>query len=218
MAKYKQLNRDLRKNSINADQPDSLNGKLRHLSRCLRHIPIAPVVTTNIAFRSSAVLPASLRSSFGFLMPLDEAPPILGATFDSVAFPQHRSGPAETRLTFMSGGYANKENELLAALYGGNAKIALAAERALESRILEFARGHLLDKAISRLAATAAVRTERLFIPQPNVGHRSIVERIESGLREVGGDGLFLAGWCYNGVSVNRCIESSAALVERLCA
>ncbi|NWS78759.1 PPOX oxidase, partial [Crotophaga sulcirostris] len=167
------------------------------LARELRSIPAVSVAVVNLQYQG-VTLPVT---GFGHLVPSSEDPALLGIVYDSVAFPEHDgAGAGSVRLTVMLGGAWFERS------------LGAAAPSALEQRAQAAVREQLgLQQAPTR----TIVRVHQACIPQYTLGHWQRTERIAHFLEEQRLP-LSLIGASYNGVSVNDCIASAKAAVERL--
>ncbi|NXS51049.1 PPOX oxidase, partial [Balaeniceps rex] len=170
------------------------------LAQELRCIPAVSVAVVNLQYKGIA-LPVT---GFGHLVPSSEDASLLGIVYDSVAFPQHDgAGAASVRLTVMLGG----------AWFGQSFGDPAAAAPAL---LLQRAQAAVREQLGLEPAPTRSiVRVHQACIPQYTLGHWQRTERIARFLAEQRLP-LSLVGASYAGVSVNDCIASAKAAVERL--
>ncbi|XP_042640733.1 protoporphyrinogen oxidase isoform X1 [Tyto alba] len=170
------------------------------LAQELRRIPAVSVAVVNLQYEG-VTLPVT---GFGHLVPSSEDASLLGIVYDSVAFPQHDgTGAASVRLTVMLGGAWFKQS------FGDPAAAAPAP-------LLQRARAAVREQLGLEPAPTRSiVRVHQACIPQYTLGHWQRTERISHFLAEQRLP-LSLVGASYTGVSVNDCIASAKAAVERL--
>ncbi|XP_033927110.1 protoporphyrinogen oxidase isoform X4 [Melopsittacus undulatus] len=195
------------------------------LAQELRHIPAVSVAVVNLQYKD-VTLPVT---GFGHLVPSSEDGSLLGIVYDSVAFPEHNgTGAASLRLTVMLGGAWFEQS------FGDPATVA-------PELLLHRAQAAVREQLGLEPAPThSIVRVHQACIPQYTLGHwqrtgkwvlRSggapdapspvpsthpgPTERISRFLAEHHLP-LSLIGASYSGVSVNDCIASAKAAVERL--
>uniref|UniRef100_A0A8D0FNW6 Protoporphyrinogen oxidase n=1 Tax=Strix occidentalis caurina TaxID=311401 RepID=A0A8D0FNW6_STROC len=168
------------------------------LAQELRRIPAVSVAVVNLQYEG-VTLPVT---GFGHLVPSSEDASLLGIVYDSVAFPQHDgTGAASVRLTVMLGG----------AWFGQS-----FGEAAAPALLLQRAQAAVREQLGLEPAPTRCiVRVHQACIPQYTLGHWQRTERIGRFLAEQRLP-LSLVGASYAGVSVNDCIASARAAVERL--
>ncbi|XP_074709593.1 protoporphyrinogen oxidase isoform X2 [Strix uralensis] len=168
------------------------------LAQELRRIPAVSVAVVNLQYEG-VTLPVT---GFGHLVPSSEDTSLLGIVYDSVAFPQHDgTGAASVRLTVMLGG----------AWFGQS-----FGEAAAPALLLQRAQAAVREQLGLEPAPTRCiVRVHQACIPQYTLGHWQRTERIGRFLAEQRLP-LSLVGASYAGVSVNDCIASARAAVERL--
>ncbi|XP_061300177.1 protoporphyrinogen oxidase [Pezoporus flaviventris] len=179
---------------------EALPAEAAALAQELRRIPAVSVAVVNLQYEGVA-LPVT---GFGHLVPSSEDGSLLGIVYDSVAFPEHNgAATASLRLTVMLGGAWFEQS------FGDP---ATAAPELLLHRAQAAVREQLgLEPAPTR----SIVRVHQACIPQYTLGHWQRTERIGRFLAEHRLP-LSLIGASYSGVSVNDCIASAKAAVERL--
>ncbi|NWS49831.1 PPOX oxidase, partial [Probosciger aterrimus] len=179
---------------------EALPSEAMALAQELRRIPAVAVAVVNLQYKG-IVLPVT---GFGHLVPSSEDGSLLGIVYDSVAFPQHNGADAASlRLTVMLGGAWFEQS------FGDP---AAAAPELLLQRAQAAVKEQLgLEPAPTR----SIVRVHQACIPQYTLGHWQRTERIGRFLAEHRLP-LSLIGASYSGVSVNDCIASAKAAVERL--
>ncbi len=157
----------------------------------LASIHTAPLAVVCLGYDDAALAAArGPLNGFGFLVPRDEGPRILGALWESTIYP----------------GRAPAGKALLRVMVGG----------ATDLGAVDLTDGELIDLVRTDLARTMGLRLAPEFahivrhwrgIPQYTIGHAARLERIDAALAPC--RGLFLAGNAYRGVSINACIEDA---------
>jgi len=163
------------------------------LAATLKDIPYASTATVSLAYRLSDV-PREL-DGYGYVIPRREGRKALACTWTSTKFP-HRAPEGYALIRIFVGRAGQdipwNENDLLAlAKEELNLTLGIDAEPIL-SRVF------MWDKAM----------------PQYNLGHPEILERIDSALEKH--PGLALAGNGYRGIGIPDCIHSGELAVERV--
>lgn len=165
------------------------------LARELLAIPYSSAATVSLAYREPEI-PRPL-SGFGFVVPAIESRKIIACSFSSVKY----------------SGRAPKGYVLLRAFVGG----------ALQSELLTQDDRGLRETVREELSALLGVKAEPLLcriyryprsLPQYQVGHLELVQRLENHLAQV--PALALAGNAYRGVGISDCIHSGEQAAERL--
>ena len=136
---------------------------------------------------------------FGFLVPRNEGPRVLGVLWDSSIYPG-RAPVGKVLLRAMIGGAQDEQ-----------------AVRLDENALLEIVKRDL--RTTMRLEGEPDfVRVFRhpLGIPQYVVGHLARLERIEARLRRH--PGLFVTGNGYRGVAINTCVAEAGPVAKRILA
>jgi len=164
------------------------------LAESLSSIAAASLATVNLGY-NSALLPCE---GFGYLVPSSENENILGAVFDSSAFPEQNSRPQQTRLTVMLGG-------------GAKADLLKAPPDALKTIALEAVKRHL---GIDKPPDAAHVAIARGAVPQYHLGHDKKVLAIEQRLARRF-PRLRILGSSFHGVSVNACIANALNVIAK---
>ena len=164
----------------------------------LAAIQTAPLAVVCLGYDAGALTASrGPLNGFGFLVPRDEGPRILGALWESSIY-EGRAPAGKALIRVMIGGATDPVAVRLSDrdLVG---LVRMDLERTMDVRLVpEFVR---------------IVRHAR-GIPQYAVGHTARLERIEAALARY--PGLFLAGNSYRGVSVNACIEDAPRLARRV--
>ncbi len=136
---------------------------------------------------------------FGFLVPREAGPRILGCLWDSSIFP----------------GRAPKGRALLRVMIGGAHDPEAVAEK----------EEVLVSRALTDLGTTMGVGAQPLFsrvyrwplgIGQYTLGHQDRLDRIHRRLEKL--PNLYLAGSSYYGISMNSCIERAGEQAEAILA
>ncbi len=165
-----------------------LAGSDEDLSRTISEIKTAGLAVVAVALDASEM--GGEPRGFGFLVPRDAGPRILGCLWDSSVFP----------------GRAPEGKVLLRAMIGG-AHDPEAVDLPDEDLV------HLVRKDLS---LTMALEADPLFtrvyrwpmgIGQYTVGHLERIEKIHSSLDSI--PGLWVAGSSFYGISMNACIEKA---------
>jgi len=165
----------------------------RDIAGALGAIRSAPVTVVHCGYRRDAL--GALPEGFGFLVPRDQGPRILGALWASDIFEER--APA---------------GSLLVTVMAGGAPDPALAELA-DDELLQVVRGDL-ERTMRILVAPYFVRIIRheRGIPQYELGHLERLATIERRLGQF--PGLWLGGSSLHGVAVNSCIERAAPLAE----
>lgn len=163
------------------------------LASDLQSIPYASTATISLAYRQSD-LPRKL-DGYGYIIPRREGRKALACTWTSTKFP-HRAPDGYALIRIFVGRAGQdipwNENDLLVlAKEELNLTLGITSEPIL-SRVF------LWDKAM----------------PQYNLGHPEILERIDSALEKH--PGLALAGNGYRGIGIPDCIHSGELAAERV--
>lgn len=168
------------------------------LAADLERIPTAPLAVLSLGYDAAAIGAArGPLDGYGFVVPRDESPRILGVVWESSIYP----------------GRAPDGKLLLRVLAGG----------ARDPEVVDLTDTQLLAQVRRDLAATMRIDEEpefvrivrhRVGLPQYTVGHLERLAAIEHRLARH--PGLFLGGNSYRGVSVNACIAEAAALADRV--
>jgi oxygen-dependent protoporphyrinogen oxidase len=161
----------------------------------LQSIPYASTATISLAYRQADV-PRSL-DGYGYVIPRREGRAALACTWTSTKFP-HRAPE----------GYA------LIRVFVGRAGQELPWD---EANLVTIAR----DEARLTLGVTSKPLLARVFrwekaMPQYNLGHPELLQRIEAALE--GHPGLALAGNAYRGIGIPDCIRSGELAVDGILA
>lgn len=134
---------------------------------------------------------------FGFLIPFKEGRKILGTLWDSSIFPNR----------------APDDMVLLRSMIGGARNSRLALEE--DNKIIDIVINELRDIMDIKVNPDfIRIYKHERGIPQYNVGHIQIINRLDELLNRF--KGLYLTGNAYRGIGVNDCIENSFKLAERL--
>lgn len=191
-------NETLESNSLILATPAYVSGALLAsinptLSTNLQSIPYASTATVSVAYRHSD-LPREL-DGYGYVIPRREGRRALACTWTSTKFP-HRApeGYALIRVFIGRAGQDipwNEDDLLALAKEELNLTLGITAEPIL-SRVF------MWDKAM----------------PQYNLGHPEILQRIDTELEKY--PGLALAGNGYRGIGIPDCIHSGELAVNKI--
>jgi len=167
----------------------------RGLSSTIGAIATASLAVVALAFDAAPL--GGTPEGFGFLVPRETGPRILGCLWDSSIFP----------------GRAPEGKVLLRVMIGG----AHDHEAVMEEE------GALVSQVRSDLETTMGLEAEPLLtrvyrwplgIGQYAVGHQDRMDTIHQKLQER--PGLWIAGSSFYGISMNACIERAAEQVEEI--
>ncbi len=154
---------------------------------------VAETETAGLAVVALALDAGAMGGSpdgFGFLVPRDTGPRILGCLWDSSIFP----------------GRAPEGNVLMRVMIGG----------AHDPEAVGLSEEELVSQVLADLKTTMGLDADPLFtriyrwplgIGQYTVGHQERLDRIHGRLRER--PGLWVAGSSFYGISMNACIEKA---------
>jgi len=161
----------------------------------LAEIAYPPVSVVFLGYKAN---PATVPlDGFGFLIPEREKRGSLGTIWNSTLFPDRAPGDGVSLTTFV-GGTRQPNNALLD-----------------EGPIIDLVRRDL-DALLGIRAApdVVAVRRWERAIPQYNLGHSKIVDKIEA--FEDKNPGLYVSGNFRGGVSISDCVTQAHAISERV--
>lgn len=172
-----------------------LDGFVPTLSKTLRRIEYAPMLSTQVMFKSEDIrLP---RSGFGFLIPRKENIRLLGAIWKSSIFPE-LSKDRYFHCTLMTGG-AHDRDILSDDIQKVEEQImAEFSELMKTSAEPEFVKSRLWKKAI----------------PQFHVGYETVRQKMKEAEKEY--PGLYIGGNFRWGVSVPDCVKSAKTVVQEI--
>ncbi len=163
------------------------------LARSLGEIPSAPVAVVHLGFDAREL--AAPLAGFGFLVPREQGPRILGALWTSSIFTL-RAPEGAVLVTTMVGGAQDPEAVSLP-----------------EDRLLNLVRIDLrATMGVSAAPRFVKVIRHARAIPQYTLGHRDRLATIER--RLAAHPGLFVCGNSYRGVSVNACIAEAHRVAD----
>lgn len=160
------------------------------LPAAVKEIRTAPLSVVALAYDAEAM--GGAPDGFGFLVPRNTGPRILGCLWDSSIFP----------------GRAPEGKVLLRAMIGG----------AHDPEALALSDEEVVDRVRADLGLTMGLEAEPLFsrvyrwrlgIGQYTVGHQKRLDRIHAALGKT--PGLWVAGSSFYGISMNACIEKAGA-------
>ncbi len=166
------------------------------LAACASEIPYPPIAVVCLGFRKKDI--RRPLDGFGFLAPGCEHRQILGALWDSSIF--------ENR--------APEGYHLVRSLVGGERQPGLALlpdDRLIDTVVKECA--ELMG--LKKLPDFTRVFRWQHAIPQYNVGHMKIMERLEKELASM--PGLYVRCNYVGGVSLNDCIANSMQTAKDIC-
>ncbi len=134
---------------------------------------------------------------FGFLVPFEENKTILGCLWDSSMF-DYRAPKGKALLRMMVGGARAESKAMLG-----------------DEDMIEAVKQDLRDiMGIEAEPEFIKIYRHRRAIPQYNVGHSKILERLDERLKEH--RGLFLTGNAYRGVGINDCVHQAKVTADRV--
>ena len=163
----------------------------KELSGLLKEVTYPAVSVVCLGFRREDV--RNNLNGFGFLVPYREHRRILGTLWDSSIFPNR----------------APEGSVLLRSMIGGVRASDLAMQD--NERLVEIVLEELREiMGIDEDPEFYRVYRHGRAIPQYNVGHGDLLQRIQD--RISGYPGLYITGNAYRGISVNDCIENSHKL------
>ncbi len=161
----------------------------------LNKIPYPPVTMVYFGYKENPA--ARPLDGFGFLVPRKEKRQILGSIWSSTIF-SGRAPEGDTAFTTFIGGTRQPENALLP-----------------ESRIVDLVSADLKDLlGIEAKPDVVVVRPWPKAIPQYNIGHSQIIEKVEE--FERANSGVFLSGNFRGGISVSDCVKNAKGMAERI--
>jgi oxygen-dependent protoporphyrinogen oxidase len=159
------------------------------LAEPLAAIPYAPVAVASAAYRRGQI--AHPANGFGFLVPRAEKIRTLGTIFNSSLFPG-RAPSGHVALTSFIGGATD-----LDAIHFSDAQL---------SRIAHNDNARLLGISGDPVA-THVTRWPRA-LPQYNLGHAHLIERVRTSINAT--SALFLTGNYLEGPALSKCLENAA--------
>lgn len=168
------------------------------LSAVLRQIPTAALVVVALGYDAAALVDAGVRlDGFGFLVPRDEPPRLLGVLWESSIYP----------------GRAPDGKVLLRAMLGG-ARDPWAVHLDDETLLQVVRRDLRRTMGIGTDPEFVRIIRHRTGLPQYTLGHLDRLAAMEAHLGRH--PGLFLGGHAYRGVGINACIAEAEALARRV--
>lgn len=165
------------------------------LSKSLSEVYYPPVMTLFLGFRKAAV--TRPLDGFGFLIPAREKKKILGAIWNSVIFPA-RAPEDHVAFTLFVGG--SRDAQLFS--WDENTLVNQA--------VLEFK--HIMN--MKEPPVFIRKKIWRRAIPQYNLGHLQLEERLQSFEKTY--PGISLTGNYRGGISLADCISNSSEIAERI--
>lgn len=137
---------------------------------------------------------------FGYLVPdTEKNESVLGAVFDSIAFPSQNSGPEETRITFMLGGM--RQPNLLNL---DQKELLSIAKKALKNHL-----------GIDEPFEESLIFRAKEAIAQYQLGHLDRIHELQEKIANHF-PGFIFSGSGIGGVSINDCISNAKKLSESL--
>jgi oxygen-dependent protoporphyrinogen oxidase len=174
---------------------DMLSDLDKPMSDQLRSIRYSSAAVVNLLYRRADV-PHPL-DGFGFVVPRTERRTIIACSFTSVKWP----------------GRVPENKVLLRAFIGGETRphdYEMTDEQ-VECLLWEDLNAYLGIKTVPLVSVTSRFPRS---MPQYNVGHLQLIERIEAGVANI--QGLELAGNAYHGVGIPDCIASGERAAARI--
>lgn len=175
-----------------------VNGMSQSLSQDLKQIPYETVATVNFAFHRKDI--RHPLNGLGYVVPSVERKKMVGCTFSSIKFP---------------GRAPHSETVLLRAFLGGKASRQLLESD--DEKIAETVCGEVRSQlGISAEPLSTIISRWPEAIPQYRIGHRQIVERIFTALKNF--PGLYLTGNAYQGTGMPDCIRHASQTADQILA
>lgn len=169
----------------------------RELSDLLGSIEYASMACISVGFNRD-LIPEKYKG-FGFLVSPDDKDPILGATLDSVIFPDDKN---QTRITFMIGGHKNIHENII--------DVTKSSPEVLENIALRSLNTHL---GINQKPDYLKINICKNAIPQHFVGHDKKMDKITR-IMEDEFPSIKLSNAFVRDVSINGCIDLSYDVVD----
>lgn len=170
------------------------------LAAWLQGIPTVSLAVVYLGYDEATLAAQGVRlHGFGFLVPRDEPPRVLGVLWESSIYP----------------GRAPAGKVLLRAILGG-ARDPWAVHLDDEALVGIVRRDLTSTMQIAVAPEFVRIVRHRVGLPQYTLGHLDRLAAIEKGLARH--PGLFLSGHAYRGVGVNACIAEAEAVAERVLA
>lgn len=167
------------------------------LAGLLQSIEYAPVAVVGTGYRREQV--RHPLDGFGFLVARSEGRKVLGTVWPSALFPGRAPAGMVSLASFAGGATDPATTELAPAAIGEIVERDLAEILGISGRPVE-----------------RMVKVHRRALPQYNVGHRRLVEQIQTEAARVGG--LFLTGNYLDGPSTGACVELAFRQAEAVIA
>lgn len=177
---------------IASDLTESLSSEL---SESLGKIPYAPIGVVCSGYRASWV--KRPVDGFGFLVPAKENRGILGSIWTSSIF-ANRAPQGMIQFRTMIGGDGNHES------------IKLSDDELINTAHKDLAQ--IMN--IEEKAAFTKTYRWKFGIPQYRIGHREVLNSIETELSRIGN--LHLASNAYYGIGLNDCVKQAYRVVEKI--
>jgi oxygen-dependent protoporphyrinogen oxidase len=165
------------------------------LGTLLESIQTAPLAVVCLGYSAPAVASQCELDGFGFLVPANEGPRILGALWETSIYP-NRAPVGKALLRVMIGGARDRQAATLP-----------------DGELLSIVRRDLArTMGLSAVPEFVRIIRHPRGIPQYVRGHLARVHQIDTMLESH--PGLYLAGSSYRGVSINSCIAETDRVAE----
>ena len=176
-----------------------LNPHNEELSKLLSSIEYASMACVTVGFNEDLI--PEYHKGFGFLVSPKDKNPLLGATFDSVIFPD---GKKQTKITFMIGGHQNIHENIIDITQVSSEKLESIALKSLRETLgiyqqPDYVKVHICENAI----------------PQHFIGHDKKLLKIH----QIMGDKfpmIKLSSAFVRDVSINGCIDLSFDIAKEV--
>jgi protoporphyrinogen/coproporphyrinogen III oxidase len=172
-----------------------LAGSQPALADQLKRIDYPPLAVVCLAFKAESI--SHPLDGFGFLVPRNQGLRMLGSLWTSSIYPE-RAPTGTVLLRTMVGGARDRS---ILDMDSGE----------LANMVLEELRPHL---GIQGRPIMEQVFTHEKAIPQYELGHLQLVEKLDGYLNDL--KGLHLTGNAYRGVSVNDCAKNAGPTAEKV--
>jgi protoporphyrinogen/coproporphyrinogen III oxidase len=170
-----------------------LGGISSRLAASLSGIAYAPVAVVAAAYFQSQV--AEILHGFGFLVPRKEKLRILGTIWNSSLFPGRAPRDKVVMTTFLGGAtdldiVEKSRDEIAAAAHEDNADLLEISGDPITTEVWKYSKA----------------------LPQYNLGHHHVIERLRRGEEE--NPGIFLGGNFLEGPAIGKCVEQGFKTAE----
>lgn len=170
-----------------------------HLAKILDSIEYASIATVSFGF-DKKIIPEDLEG-FGYLVAPSERSKVLGATFDSISFPEKED---ETRLTFMIGGDISTHDNVVDVTKSTKEELIKVALEALENHL------NIRDSPTA-----ISVNICKNAIPQFSLNYEKKISEIKDILNR-DFPNIVLSGAYMKDISINGCVDNSYDVVSDL--